>query len=154
MLFHVITVDGVVDSVINLNTAGKAKAMTLEEYKKFKSFHNEEWSIMTHVNGVKYLRLTGQNVEYVINGDNAAQVLNFSTDLLKREREFQELEAELSNLSWRNVLDVKNYYGHISDFAEMAIRVGYKFICWNDLIYKVESNGRTINTNLSVKEIK
>lgn len=58
---------------------------------------------------------------------------------------------EIFNLSWKNVLDCKKTYGHISNMQKTAQLVQYPYFIWNGRVY-VTSSGNV--TNLLETDVK
>lgn len=46
-------------------------------------------------------------------------------------------------ITWKNVLDCKAWYGHITAMAETAKRAGYEYFVWNDRLYRFTDEEKT-----------
>ena len=61
--------------------------------------------------------------------------------------------------TWKNTIhnDARNF-GHISELSEIAYRLGYPYILWNDRVYKVHADNLGYawehDTGLTIKDIK
>jgi hypothetical protein len=59
--------------------------------------------------------------------------------------DFQELSEYI--ITWKDVLDCKKWYGHISTMHDAVKSVGYMFYVWNNRIYSTydsEFTGKTV----------
>ena len=82
--------------------------------------------------------------------------INKLEELIATERAYQErMNKGLSpKLSWKNILDCKKWYGHISAIADQARMVGYEYFIWNDRIYKTSGTDGWTDTNKSMDDIQ
>lgn len=46
----------------------------------------------------------------------------------------------MKEINWKEVLDCKINYGHIGNMIELAKKVGYEYILWNDRVYDINNN--------------
>lgn len=47
----------------------------------------------------------------------------------------------VKELAWKDVLDCKKGFGHISVLAHIAVEAGYNYMVWNNQVFQVLNNG-------------
>lgn len=57
-------------------------------------------------------------------------------------------------MDWRYVLDCKNLATGINDYAQIAIKLHYRFMMFNGLIYIVNDDASTTVSGLGIKDMR
>jgi hypothetical protein len=66
---------------------------------------------------------------------------------------------KVKKITWRDILDPydkKIWFGHVDDFACIAVKAGYSYFNWNGIIYIITDSEKIIyyDTGLIADDIK
>jgi len=77
-----------------------------------------------------------------------------SQKLLRSTKTWADLE-ELSEylLTWKDVLDCKQYYRKLSEAANVAQITGHMFFVFDENIHRVLDNGTTVKTDKTIHDL-